>query len=71
MVKLLVAIIPAILVVAIAVLSAQNGDPMPLKFLSGETVGIPVGIWIAFALAAGMVLTAILITFFGKKKKYS
>ena len=69
MVKLLVAIVPAILVIAIAILSVQNATPIALTFLRGSTVELPVGIWLAFALAAGMALTAILITFFGKSTK--
>ena len=67
MVKLLVAVIPAILVVAIAILSVQNATPVAITFLRGSTVELPVGIWLAFSLAFGMALTALLISLFGKK----
>lgn len=69
MVKLLVAVIPAVLVVAIAILSVQNATPVAITFLRGSSIALPVGIWLAFALALGMALTAILITFFGKTAK--
>lgn len=69
MVKLLVAIIPAVLVAAIAILSVQNATPIAITFLRGSTVALPVGLWLAFALSLGMALTAILMSFFGKKPK--
>jgi len=69
-VKLLIAIIPALLVVAIAILSVQNATPMAITFLRGSTIALPVGIWLAFALALGMTLTALLMSFFGKKAKH-
>ena len=69
MVKLLVVLIPALLVAAIAILSVQNATPIAITFLRGRSVALPVGIWIAFALAFGMALTAILMSFLGKKTK--
>ena len=69
MVKLLVAIIPAVLVAVIAILSVQNATPIAITFLRGSTVALPVGLWLAFALSLGMALTAILMSFFGKKPK--
>ncbi|MEM6448818.1 MAG: DUF1049 domain-containing protein [Cyanobacteria bacterium P01_D01_bin.105] len=69
MVKLLVAVIPAVLVVAIAILSVQNATPIAITFLRSSTVALPVGLWLAFALAFGMSLTALLMSLFGKKAK--
>ncbi|MGB3299825.1 MAG: lipopolysaccharide assembly protein LapA domain-containing protein [Phormidesmis sp.] len=69
MVKLLVAIIPAVLVVAIAILSVQNATPVPIFFLSASTVALPAGVWLAFALGIGMVGTALLLSLFGGGKK--
>lgn len=68
MVKLLVVIIPAVLMVAIAILSVQNATLVPLTFLTSTTIALPVGIWIAFAIGAGMIGTAILLSLFGSKK---
>jgi len=68
MVKLLVVIIPAVLMVAIAILSVQNATLVPITFLTSTTIALPVGIWIAFAIAIGMIGTAILLSLFGSKK---
>ncbi|MEM8505346.1 MAG: DUF1049 domain-containing protein [Cyanobacteria bacterium P01_D01_bin.1] len=68
MVKLLVVMIPAVLIVAIAILSVQNATLVPLTFLGGQTIPLPVGIWVALALGIGMVGSALLLSLFGKKK---
>jgi uncharacterized integral membrane protein len=69
MIKLIVAIIPAVLVVAIAILSVQNATLVPLTFLNATTVALPVGIWLAFALGLGMIGTALLLSLFGLGRK--
>ena len=66
--KFLVVVIPAVLIVAIAILSVQNGTPVSIAFLNGETTRLPVGLWLAFALSTGMIGTALLLSLFGKKK---
>ncbi|MGB3790523.1 MAG: DUF1049 domain-containing protein [Phormidesmis sp.] len=68
MVKLLVVMIPAVLLIAIAILSVQNATLVPLTFLNAQTIPLPVGIWMALALSVGMVGTALLISLFGRKK---
>jgi uncharacterized integral membrane protein len=69
MVKLLVTIIPAALVIAIAILSVQNATPISITFLQASTVELPVGIWLAFALGLGMAGSALLLSLFGLGKK--
>ena len=69
MVKFLVVMIPAVLMMAIAILSAQNGTPVSIVFLRGETTPLPLGLLLAFALGIGMIGTALLLSLFGKKKK--
>ncbi|MEL6469599.1 MAG: lipopolysaccharide assembly protein LapA domain-containing protein [Cyanobacteria bacterium J06623_4] len=69
MVKLLIAIIPAVLAIAIAILSVQNATLVPITFLTLTTISLPVGIWLAFALGLGMVGTALLLSLFGRKTK--
>ena len=69
MVKLLVTIIPALLIVAIAILSVQNATPVSLTFLSTSTVALPIGIWLAFGLGLGMIGTALLLSLFGFGRK--
>ena len=68
MVKFLVVAISAILMMAIAILSVQNGTSVSIAFLNGETTALPVGLWLAFAVGAGMLGTALLLSL-GKKKK--
>ena len=68
MVKFLVTAIPAILGIAIAIFSVQNATPVAVTFLKVTTVQLPVGIWVAIALGAGMIGTAILLGLFSKKK---
>jgi uncharacterized integral membrane protein len=69
MVKFLVSVIPALLVVAIAIFSVQNATPISLQFLSAQTVALPIGLWLAFGLGAGMIGTALLLSLFGIGRK--
>ncbi|MEL7331674.1 MAG: DUF1049 domain-containing protein [Cyanobacteria bacterium J06560_2] len=71
MVKFLVAVIPALLVIAISIFSVQNATPVAVTFLSATTVKLPVGIWAALALAIGMLGTSLLLGLFGKQKPKS
>ncbi|MEL6159641.1 MAG: DUF1049 domain-containing protein [Cyanobacteria bacterium J06623_5] len=68
MVKLLIATIPAVLAIAIAILSVQNATLVSITFLTITTIALPVGIWLAFALGLGMIGAAILLSLFGAKK---
>ncbi|MEL6778737.1 MAG: LapA family protein [Cyanobacteria bacterium J06597_16] len=69
MVKFLVTIIPALLTVAIAILSVQNATLVSIDFLSATTVALPIGVWLAFCLGLGMIGTALLLSLFGVGKK--
>jgi len=64
MTKFLLVVLPAVLVVAIAVLSVQNATPVSLQFLAFRSVALPFGLWLGFGLAVGMVGTAGLLTLF-------
>lgn len=68
MVKFLVVIITAVLMGAIAILSAQNGTPVSVAFLNGETAPLPLGLLLAFSLGLGMIGTAIVLSLSSKKK---
>ena len=57
--NLLTSIIVAGWIGAIAILSIQNFTPVSIKFLSFETIQIPVGIVLAFSVAAGVIGGAI------------
>ncbi len=57
--NLLTSLIIAGWIGAIAILSIQNFTPVSLKFLSFETIQIPLGIVLAFSVAVGVVGGAI------------
>lgn len=56
----LISLIVAIWVVAIAILSVQNFEPVSLKFLTFQSIKIPVGIVLAFSAGVGFVSVSIL-----------
>ena len=57
--NLLTSIVVAIAVAAIAILSVQNFTPVSLKFLTFQSIEIPVGIVLAFSAGIGMIGGAI------------
>ncbi len=57
--NLLTSLILAGWIAAIALLSIQNITPVSLKFLTLETIQIPVGIVLAFSVGIGLVAGAI------------
>lgn len=57
--NLLTSIIVAGWISAIAILSIQNITPVSLKFLSFETIQLPVGIVLAFSVGVGVIGAAI------------
>ena len=68
MAKFLLVVIPACLVVAIAILSVQNAAPVSLQFLAFRSVALPFGLWLGFGLAAGMLGTSALLTVFSGRR---
>ena len=65
MTKLLIAIIPAVWIALIAVISVQNASPVSLKFMAFRSIEMPMGVAISFCAAGGMVGTAVILTLFG------
>lgn len=53
--NLLTSLVLAIWVVAIAILSVQNATPVSLKFLSFESIQLPVGLVLAFSAGVGII----------------
>jgi len=71
--NLLTSIIVAGWISAIAILSIQNFTPVSLKFLSFETIQIPVGIVLAFSVAVGVIggaIAPILWQLAGRQREY-
>ena len=58
---ILTSLILAGAVSAIAILSVQNATPVSIRFLSFQSVQIPVGVVLAFGVAVGMIFAAIFI----------
>lgn len=57
--NLLTSIIVAVWVVAIAILSVQNATPVSLKFLTYQSIQLPVGLVLAFSAGLGIIGTAL------------
>jgi uncharacterized integral membrane protein len=56
----LISVIVAIWIVAIAIISVQNATPVSLRFLSFQSIQIPVGLVLAFSAAIGVIGIAVL-----------
>jgi uncharacterized integral membrane protein len=57
--NLLTSVVLAAWIGAIAILSIQNITPVSLKFLTFETIQIPVGVVLAFSVGVGLIGGAI------------
>lgn len=58
--NLLTSLVVAVWVVAIAIVSVQNATPVSLKFLTFESIKIPVGLVLAFSAGVGIIGMALL-----------
>lgn len=59
--SLLLALIPALWIIAIAILSVQNATPVSLRFLWFQSVELPLGVVLSFCAAGALVVTSALI----------
>lgn len=57
---LITSLVVAVWVVAIAIISVQNATPVSLKFLTFQSVQIPVGLVLAFSAGVGLIAMAVL-----------
>ncbi|HYW21315.1 MAG TPA: LapA family protein, partial [Nodularia sp. (in: cyanobacteria)] len=55
-----ISLVVAIWVVAIAIISVQNATPVSLKFLTFQTIQIPLGLVLAFSAGVGLIGMALL-----------
>ncbi|MBW4631675.1 MAG: LapA family protein [Iphinoe sp. HA4291-MV1] len=58
--NLLISIVIALWVVGVAILSVQNVEPVSLRFLSFQSIQIPVGLVLAFCAGVGIIGIALL-----------
>ena len=63
--KLLLTVLPAVWIVAIAILSVQNATPITVNFLAFRSVQLPFGVVLSFCVASGMIMTALAIAWLG------
>ncbi|MBD6616857.1 LapA family protein [Komarekiella sp. 'clone 1'] len=56
----LISLVVAIWVVAIAIISVQNATPVSLKFLTFQSIQIPLGLVLAFSAGLGLIGMAVL-----------
>jgi uncharacterized integral membrane protein len=56
-VNLILSIILAFWIMAIAIISVQNATPISLRFITFESIQIPLGLLLTFFVAAGMIAT--------------
>jgi lipopolysaccharide assembly protein A len=69
--SLLSSLILAILLVAIAIFSIQNIQDVSLKFLTFESITIPVGVLLALCSAIGIILGALIPILFSRRRTRS
>ena len=67
--NLLSSLILATLVVAIAIFSIQNIQDVSVKFLTFESITIPVGIMLAFCAGVGMILGGLIPILFSTSRR--
>jgi len=65
MIRLVLALVPAVWVIAIAVIAVQNATPVSFRLLTLQSIEIPFGVLLAFCAAAGMVAMALLLLVLG------
>ncbi|MBS9770465.1 MAG: DUF1049 domain-containing protein [Trichodesmium erythraeum GBRTRLIN201] len=54
-------IILALWVSSIAILSVQNATPISLKFLSFQSIEIPIGVILSFSVSIGVIISSIIL----------
>ncbi len=59
-VNLLLSIIVALWIMAIAIVSVQNATPVSLRFLTFESIKIPLGLLLTFFVALGIIAASAL-----------
>lgn len=65
MIRLVFALVPAVWVIAIAIIAVQNATPIAIQFLNLQSIAIPFGVLLAFCVAAGMLAAALVLLVLG------
>ena len=56
-INLVLSIVVAFWIMAIAIISVQNATPVSLRFITFESIQIPVGLLLAFCIGVGLIGT--------------
>jgi uncharacterized integral membrane protein len=67
--RLLLVLLPALWVVAIAIVAVQNATPVSIHFLGLRSVELPFGVVLSFGVAGGMLLAALLLVLLGSRQR--
>ena len=65
MIRLVFVLVPAVWVVAIAIIAVQNATPVSFRLLNLQSIAIPFGVLLAFCVAAGMLAAALVLLVLG------
>ncbi|MBD2233812.1 lipopolysaccharide assembly protein LapA domain-containing protein [Phormidium tenue] len=65
MIRLVLALVPAVWVIAIAIIAVQNATPVSFRLLNLQSIEIPFGVLLAFCVAAGMLAAALVLLVLG------
>lgn len=65
MIRLVLALVPAVWVIAIAIIAVQNATPVSIRLVTLQSVEIPFGVLLAFCAAAGMVASVLVLLVLG------
>lgn len=65
MIRLVFAMVPALWVVAIAIIAVQNATPVSVRLLNLQSIEMPFGVLLAFCAAGGMIGAASVLLLLG------
>ena len=65
MIRFMFALVPAVWVIAIAIIAVQNATPVSIQLLTLQSIAIPFGVLLAFCVAAGMLAAALVLLVLG------
>ncbi|TVQ09723.1 MAG: DUF1049 domain-containing protein [Leptolyngbya sp. DLM2.Bin27] len=65
MIRLVLAMVPAVWVIAIAIIAVQNATPVSIRLFNLQSIEMPFGVLLAFGAAAGMVAAALVLLVLG------
>jgi uncharacterized integral membrane protein len=65
MIRFALALVPAVWVIATAIIAVQNATPVSIRLLNLQSIEMPFGVLLAFCVAAGMIAAALVLLVLG------